>query len=225
MLVLCGSAACWVLSGDPALRNAFREAVERAVQRSRTRSHLRTSQEPRALRRIPPRSLPTRMAALPASAAFAESTGAAAAANSDAISMEACARVPAHLATGGTVRLSPLDLTWGGRAVPMSVFYGETLDGAALLGALERTLAEYQVLSGRCIVGHIYKAGSSPPTAVELSNAGVPVLACASRLTLAEALSHLPTEAAHTSPCIFARGSARAWSGACAGVRAGDAEN
>ena len=151
----------------------------------------------------------TRMAVLPASAAFAETTGlpsAAAAADSDAISMEACARVPAHLATGGTVRLSPLDLTSGGRAVPMSVFYRETLDGAALLGALESTLAQYQVLSGR------YQAGaSSPPTAVELSNAGVPVLACASRLTLAEALSHLPTDAAHTSPCIFARGAHEAF--------------
>jgi len=147
-----------------------------------------------------------RGAALPASAAFAETMGAETGGGKDATSTEVCARVPAHLATGGTILLSPLDLSSGGRAVPMSVFYRKKLDGAALLAALERTLAEYQVLSGR------YQAQeSSPPTVVELSNAGVPVLTCTSDLTLAEAISHLPTDAGATSPCIFARGAHEAF--------------
>ena len=59
---------------------------------------------------------------------------------------EICVKIPAHLAKAGTVLLSPLDLFCGGRAVPMVVFYRDTLDVEALLASLEQVLSEYQVL-------------------------------------------------------------------------------
>ena len=75
-------------------------------------------------------------------------------------------RIPEDLATGGTLKLSPFDISNGGRATPMCWFYRETLATDMLLEALQKTLVSYQVFCGRY---------SSPPLSVELCNAGVPV--------------------------------------------------
>jgi len=107
--------------------------------------------------------------------------------------------VPSHAASGGFEELNPFDFLSGGRSTPMLWFYKETIDTTALISALEQTLIDYQVLSGR------YK---SPPTAVELSNAGVPVTVCLMHpreTTIEEAIKHVPTEASHEAPTFFDR--------------------
>ena len=118
-------------------------------------------------------------------------------------------RLPENRATEGHVELSPFDRANKGRAIPMMWFYEATLDPSALLVALREVLASYPVLCGR------YNA--SPPTAVELNNAGVPIqISTAPRagMTLREAIAHLPiaitttTNASGTdyaAPCIFSR--------------------
>ena len=73
---------------------------------------------------------------------------------------ESLVRVPADSQAGGSVALSPFDIANLGRAVPMIWFFETTMDVAAMLAALERTLIAYQVFSGR------YN-GASPPSAVD----------------------------------------------------------
>ena len=93
-------------------------------------------------------------------------------------------RLPELLDTGGTLELSPYDLCNKGRSTPMTWFYGDTLDTPQLLDSLTTTLASYPVFCGR------YNA--SPPTAVDLNNAGVPVQISIHPSTLSEAVAHLP---------------------------------
>eukprot|EP00854_Cymbomonas_tetramitiformis_P018593 gene18593-22200_t len=77
-------------------------------------------------------------------------------------------------------------------------FFDVTLDFAALLAALQQTLAAYPVLCGRY---------ASPPSAIELSNVGVPVQICTASpdTPLSEALAPLPTSSSRTSPIFFSR--------------------
>ena len=103
---------------------------------------------------------------------------------------------PAGTRVAAALELSPFDRCNMGRAIPMVWFYRETLDVAALLAALGQALAAYPVLCGR------YAA--TPPTAVALSNAGVPVLAVEAPSPLAAAVSHLPLAAGGS---LAARGS------------------
>lgn len=106
-------------------------------------------------------------------------------------------RLPEKAANSGRVVLSPFDRLNMGRAIPMVWFYEETVDCPKLLAALEQTLAAYPVLCGRY---------SSPPTAVELNNSGVPVQICKKDVTeasLLEATARLPVSANQTTPCMF----------------------
>jgi hypothetical protein len=114
---------------------------------------------------------------------------------------------------GRQVALSSLDLTNRGRPIPMVWFYRRTLDSDRLLAALEATLAEYPVLCGRYAAASMAPAlPGSATAAVDLSNAGVPVViseAGAARQdagagadgdgTLGEAIARLPPPAAMAS--------------------------
>ena len=95
--------------------------------------------------------------------------------------------------------LSPFDFTNMGRTIPMVWFYQATLDPSVLLKALEQTLEIYPVFSGRY--------NTSPPTAIALINAGVPVDVCsaAAETTLADAVAHLLPRWRRTSHSIFSR--------------------
>ena len=110
------------------------------------------------------------------------------------IAMERPARVvaslPATLAPGGSIELSPFDLANQGRAIPMVWFYRETLDPALLLAALRETLKSYPVLCGRY---------GTPPNRVELNNQGIPVDIVHQETSLNEAVAHLAGQ-----PTIFA---------------------
>ena len=111
------------------------------------------------------------------------------------IAMERPARVvvalPATLAPGGSVELSPFDLANQGRAIPMVWFYRETLDPALLMAALRETLKSYPVLCGRY---------GTPPNRVDLNNQGIPVDIVHQDTSLNEAVSHLRAG----QPTIFA---------------------
>ena len=100
------------------------------------------------------------------------------------------AALPATLAPGGSIELSPFDLANQGRAIPMVWFYRETLDPALLLAALRETLKSYPVLCGRY---------GTPPNRVELNNQGVPVDIVHQETSLNEAVAHLAGQ-----PTIFA---------------------
>lgn len=79
----------------------------------------------------------------------------------------------------------------------MTWFFADTLDVPTLLDSLKVTISGYQVLCGRY--------DTTPPTAVVLSNAGVPVeVVNEPTATLAEATAHLPS-IADTSASLFAR--------------------
>ena len=101
------------------------------------------------------------------------------------------AALPASLAPGGSIELSPFDLANQGRAIPMVWFYRETLDPALLLAALRETLKSYPVLCGRY---------GTPPNRVELNNQGVPVDIVHKETSLNEAVAHLCAG----QPTIFA---------------------
>ena len=94
------------------------------------------------------------------------------------------------------IELTPFDLACIGRSTPMVWFYEASLDAQALVAALRTTLASYPVLCGRY--------NKTPPTAVMLSNAGVPVQLCTSSTTFAEATAYLPAPTT-PSPTFFAR--------------------
>ena len=93
--------------------------------------------------------------------------------------------------------LSPYDLANMGRSTPMTWFYETTLDSEALISALQETLSHYQPFCGR------YANGATPPSAISLSNAGVPVEVARVEGTLEAAIAHLTTTLDRAS--IFAR--------------------
>eukprot|EP00286_Rhodomonas_abbreviata_P002309 CAMPEP_0181344320 /NCGR_PEP_ID=MMETSP1101-20121128/32111_1 /TAXON_ID=46948 /ORGANISM="Rhodomonas abbreviata, Strain Caron Lab Isolate" /LENGTH=400 /DNA_ID=CAMNT_0023456117 /DNA_START=93 /DNA_END=1292 /DNA_ORIENTATION=+ len=104
----------------------------------------------------------------------------------------------APVATCGEVALSPYDLANMGRSTPMTWFYEATLDPEALIAALEQTLAFYPVFCGRY--------NQTPPSAIALSNAGVPVQTCTTEeVTLAAAIAHLPNATPSAEASIFSR--------------------
>mmetsp|Transcript_102075 Transcript_102075/g.284165 ORF Transcript_102075/g.284165 Transcript_102075/m.284165 type:complete len:494 (+) Transcript_102075:63-1544(+) len=112
---------------------------------------------------------------------------------------DTCIQLLDNAATTGRLELSPFDqmLYSPAKPIPMVWFYKETLDSDALLSALKLTLKAYPVFCGRY---------ASPPTAVELNNAGVPVeirMAHKSDIPVLEAVAHLPTSPEATSPCFF----------------------
>lgn len=101
-----------------------------------------------------------------------------------------------HLDGSKELALSPIDLTIIGRSTPMVWYYEDTLNPMELIEALEKTLAFYPVFSGRY--------NKSPPTAIALTNAGVPVEVCSAgdQATLVEAVAHLWGRTSHS---IFSR--------------------
>lgn len=103
-----------------------------------------------------------------------------------------------HLDGTKELALSPFDFTNMGRSIPMVWYYEDTLNPMELIEALEKTLAIYPVFSGRY--------NKTPPTAIALTNAGVPVEVCSAgdQATLADAVAHLPRWG-RTSHSIFSR--------------------
>ena len=95
------------------------------------------------------------------------------------------------------LELAPFDLTNAGRSVPMVWYYRESLNVDALVSALEKTLAEYPVFCGRY-------DGQSPPTNINLNNAGVPVEVSKADVDVAAAFAHIPTSSEHPSS-VFLR--------------------
>jgi hypothetical protein len=123
----------------------------------------------------------------------------------------------ANAASTASIELSPFDIVARGRSTPMVWFFTETLDPAAMTLALAQVLASFPVLAGRY---------ASPPVAVDLTNAGVPVEVwdaaaevadggggegdgAAQGPTLSEAVARLPaadqTGDVSSQPCFFSR--------------------
>jgi len=108
--------------------------------------------------------------------------------------------LPKDSPTVSTIPLTPYDLINGGRSTPMIWFYEETLSKDKLITSLRTLLLSFPVLCGR-----YSPSATSPPTAVELNNAGVPVSHKefnkepeAGNMTLKEAVAHLSTEQTST---------------------------
>ena len=88
------------------------------------------------------------------------------------VAAQPTAATAAAAETTPTVTLSPFDDTSAGRAIPMVWFFDDTLPPEKLCDALANTLVAYPVLAGRYAPR---PAGRPWPTAIVLSNAGVPV--------------------------------------------------